>query len=882
MLTPSRLPCAGVTDYLAQRGATVALKDYAGMLQALPCRTPIAAALAFCDALEPRVAWRDAAGYGHFRHFSRLLLQEFLTEAEASVQRVASRPAEALAAAGQALLYLRAQELPKGGQLALSCVRPGIDLGALAKEQLNKGDTILLSAMAQQQQPYGMPYQGAAASFSGAPPPPFPSGPTPEAVEAEVLTVVPQLTVRVASAGGGGGSSLSALCGGGVVLRADKLANRVTAARQLDALRAFADADEGTDKSPCVDAAIRALVCGSPGDDAAALAAAPPVALPAHLVPRRAAVAAHAAALPGVNVSQRLALAAGLNRTLTLVQGPPGTGKTATACTLVRLWLASGLGPVLATSDSNVAVDNLVAGLARAGCRVLRVGRPESVRPDLLQFSLEHASGAVPLPGSAAAQQQPLPRDEQHRRMRDALKRAEVVCATCSGAGSDMLEKSSFPAVLIDEAAQATEPAALVPLCRGARVVALVGDHAQLPPTVLCRPADGSPGLAVSLFDRLARAGVPPLLLDVQYRMHPALAHFPSRAFYGGALRSGTRAAHRPPPSGFPWPARYVPLAFLPCDGAERSEGTSHVNAAEADAVAAICRGLLSTGELSASDIGVVTPYAAQVRVLRRALAPMRGPSAPGAPPALEVASVDGFQGREKEVIVFSAVRASASGGVGFLADPRRLNVMLTRAKRGLVVVGHWRTLAGERSFWGPWLEWAHDAGLVVGAPPRDVVKAAAVAAMEACARALAEAGDVAAAAAARVAGAGAYAPPEVVEASPPRRRSRSRSRSRSRRKRSYSPSRSRSRSRRRRRSRDRSDSRSRSRSRKKHKSKKHKKEKSRHRRSRSRERRRSRSRRRDTPPADAVVPADLQAERVAAPEAAPALAPPADAHANV
>jgi hypothetical protein len=869
-----RLADAGsVTEYLASRGARVALKDYAGMLQVLPQRTRLPDALAFMDALEPCVSFRDAAGYSYFRHFSRLLVQEFLTEASAALERIASRSPDALAASGLALLGVRASELPKGGQLALTSCRPGMDLAGAAKDAFNKGDFVLLAPMSAPA--YGAYPSAPQQSYGGAPygappgPPPPPavasgSGADAFAVEAEVMSVVPQFTVRVLGAGSGATSGGGALCGPGMVLRADKLANRITASRQLEALRVFADADAGSSRAAGVDATLRAIVCGDPGDAGAAVAslcAAPPD-MPAHAGARRATVAGHAATLPGVNASQRAALGAGLSRTLTLVQGPPGTGKTATAVTLVKMWLAAGLGPVLATSDSNTAVDNLVSGLHRAGARVIRVGRPEAVRPDLLALTLEYASGATPLPGSAGAGAPPLPRDEVYRRQQETLRRAEVVCATCAGAGAEAFDRLSFPCVLLDECAQATEPSALVPLTRGARCVALVGDHKQLPPTVLSREADAA-GLGVSLFDRLARCGVQPLLLDTQYRMHPALAHFPSATFYEGALRSGVRATHRPPPRGFPWPSPTVPLAFLPCDGAERADGTSHTNAAEADAVAGVVRALLAGGELSPSDIGIVTPYAAQVRLLRRALGPLRGAPLPGgAAPALEVASVDGFQGREKEVIVFSAVRASASGGVGFLADPRRLNVMLTRARRGLVVCGHWRTLSGERTFWGPWIEWAAAAGLICGMPARDAAAAAAVMALEACPRALAEAGDVAGVAAAFVATAPVIAQPKEREREK-RRRSRSRSRSRERRHRSRERSRSRerrSRSRSRSRSRKRHHhrrSRSRSRSREhkhKHKSS-HKDHKKAHRRSRSRSRsprRRSRSRSRGAPALDA------------------------------
>lgn len=113
--------------------------------------------------------------------------------------------------------------------------------------------------------------------------------------------------------------------------------------------------------------------------------------------------------------------------------------------------------------------------------------------------------------------------------------------------------------------------------------------------------------------------------------------------------------------------------------------------------VAVLCR-LLDAG-LAPECVAVITPYSAQVKLLQQLLSQdARG--------QVEVKSVDGFQGREKEVVVFSAVRASTRGGVGFLADTRRLNVALTRAKRGLVVVGSASTLQRDR-VWRAWLQWA-------------------------------------------------------------------------------------------------------------------------------------------------------------------------------
>jgi superfamily I DNA and/or RNA helicase len=144
----------------------------------------------------------------------------------------------------------------------------------------------------------------------------------------------------------------------------------------------------------------------------------------------------------------------------------------------------------LATSDSNIAVDNLLEGLINAGVRAVRLGRPDAVRPDLLQHSVDWSSTA----------------DDSYDERQRKIRSAEVVCATCIGAGSDALERFKFPAVLIDEATQATEGATLVPICRGARQLVLLGDQCQLPPTTLSNHplAAGTP-----LFTRLASEGAP-------------------------------------------------------------------------------------------------------------------------------------------------------------------------------------------------------------------------------------------------------------------------------------------------------------------------------------------------------------------------------------
>ena len=293
------------------------------------------------------------------------------------------------------------------------------------------------------------------------------------------------------------------------------------------------------------------------------------------------------------------------------------------------------------------------------------------------------------------------------------VKGAQVICATCIGAGADILSKLRLPCVLVDEATQATEAATLVPLCRGAEQLVMLGDQCQLPPTVVSRHPTA---LAASspLFNRLISDGAAPLLLDCQYRMHPAIAMLPCDLVYGGQLQTGVDGADRPAPPGFDWPRRDWPVALVPVlHGQESTEGVSKLNRTEAEATARVVDGLLRAG-VKPSEIGVISPYGAQVRVLRSLLR-----SGARDPNSVEVSSVDGFQGREKDVIVFSCVRANAGGALGFLADARRLNVAFTRARCGLIVLGNPSTLGREEgTAWWHWLRWARAHGLVCGERP--------------------------------------------------------------------------------------------------------------------------------------------------------------------
>jgi len=221
---------------------------------------------------------------------------------------------------------------------------------------------------------------------------------------------------------------------------------------------------------------------------------------------------------------------------------------------------------------------------------------------------------------------------------------------------------------------------------------------------------------AISIFSRFVGHGLDPYFLDTQFRMHPQIAAFSSQEFYHGKLQTGISETDRPKPKGFPWPHKSAGVAFINVQGPEAKDGESRCNWNEIEALTGVLANLLRAKELSVLDVGVVSPYSAQVRALRGHLRVELPKLLKGAGAnltggltgkrsnyALEIASVDAYQGREKELIIFSAVRSNEYGNLGFLSDWRRLNVMLTRARRGIIVIGDSETLRTDAT-WARWI----------------------------------------------------------------------------------------------------------------------------------------------------------------------------------
>jgi hypothetical protein len=364
-------------------------------------------------------------------------------------------------------------------------------------------------------------------------------------------------------------------------------------------------------------------------------------------------------------------------------------------------------------APSNVAVDQLTEKIHSTGLRVVRLCAKsrEAVGSLVEHLTLHYQVRHLDTPDKAELRKLQQLKDEQgelssadekkylqlkRSTEREILHNAQVIACTCVGAGDPRLQSFRFRQVLVDESTQATEPECLMPLVLGAKQVVFVGDHCQLGPVVMCKKA-AKAGLSQSLFERLVHLGIRPIRLQVQYRMHPALSEFPSNTFYEGTLQNGVTMEERTQKGlDFPWPSDKRPMFFYNCIGQEEisSSGTSYLNRWEATICEKIVTQFLKSG-IQPSQIGVITPYEGQrsylVSYMQRA-----GSLRTQLYTDLEVASVDSFQGREKDYIILSCVRSNEKQGIGFLNDPRRLNVALTRARYGVVILGNAKVLSKQ------------------------------------------------------------------------------------------------------------------------------------------------------------------------------------------
>ena len=407
--------------------------------------------------------------------------------------------------------------------------------------------------------------------------------------------------------------------------------------------------------------------------------------------------------LPQLNHSQKEGIENAINSPLFLIQGPPGTGKTVTSAAIVYHLANLDVGKILVCAPSNIAADQLSEKIEKIGLKVVRVCAKsrESISTRVEHLSLHNQLRKLEGKKEYKRFFEMLKKKEEegnvlsnkdHEKYKKLKKKAEeeiinecqVVVTTCISSFDKRLNSFRFPIVLIDEATQACESECILPLLHGAKHAIIVGDHCQLGPVVLCKNA-AKAGLKMSLFERLVKLKIKPHMLQVQYRMHPKLSEFPSNTFYDGNLQNGVNSDERIYFNvNFPWPNVKKPTFFYHIVGKEEfsASGTSYLNREEADFIEVIVKTLLKC-TVKPEQIGIITPYEGQrCYIVSRMLKNC-------ASTEIEVSSVDSFQGREKDYIIMSCVRSNNHHGIGFLDDPRRLNVSLTRARYGLILVGN-------------------------------------------------------------------------------------------------------------------------------------------------------------------------------------------------
>ena len=396
-----------------------------------------------------------------------------------------------------------------------------------------------------------------------------------------------------------------------------------------------------------------------------------------------------------------------------IVHGPPGTGKTTTLVEAIYETLRRE-NQVLVCAQSNMAVDWISEQLVDRGVNVLRIGNPTKVNDKMLSFTYERRFADHPDYPQLWSIRETIRKLRQNRNRRrdegfhqkvERLKsrateleirinaqlfgEARVIASTLTGSANRLLSGQKFGTLFIDEAAQALEPACWIAIRKASRVI-LAGDHCQLPPTVKSIAALRG-GLGTTLMERIVKQKPETVtLLKTQYRMNEQIMRFSSDWFYGGMIEAAPQVRFRGI-LDLDNPMTWIDTSAVAGKEEFVGESFGRINRAEADMTLDVLQEYFTRiGKARVLeeriDVGVISPYRAQVQLLRRLIRkkeffkPYRG--------LISVNTVDGFQGQERDVIVISLVRANADGQIGFLSDLRRMNVAITRARMKLMIMG--------------------------------------------------------------------------------------------------------------------------------------------------------------------------------------------------
>ena len=434
-----------------------------------------------------------------------------------------------------------------------------------------------------------------------------------------------------------------------------------------------------------------------------------------------------------------------------LIHGPPGTGKTTTIVEVILQLVKLG-NKILVVAPSNIAVDNIGEKLIyyksilsgkdskyNLDFDLCRIGHPARLLPSVISNCLDtkvENSDNTQFVKKVKREMDKIKRelqkvDYKEKEKKFALKqelkdkkedikgsykntvfdiyrKANIILSTCVSSGENYLnmaisKENPFDYIVIDECAQGTECLCWVPILQGKKAI-LAGDHLQLPPTIKSKNAEYV--LSYTLFDRMISTYGDKVtrLLDTQYRMNEKIMKFSSEELYEDKLIADKNVKNHTLKDLIS--ERYKndknileeinslddfgifdkPLVLLNTSGLEffetkDPETLSSFNIGETDLCKRMVDYLKDKLKAENKDIGIITPYSAQVANLSHKITQdeYRG---------LEISTVDGFQGREKEIIILSLVRSNQKHQVGFLSDKRRLNVAITRPRRMLVVIG--------------------------------------------------------------------------------------------------------------------------------------------------------------------------------------------------
>ena len=408
-----------------------------------------------------------------------------------------------------------------------------------------------------------------------------------------------------------------------------------------------------------------------------------------------------------------------------IVHGPPGTGKTTTLVEAIYETLRRE-SQVLVCAQSNMAVDWISEKLVDRGVNVLRIGNPTRVNDKMLSFTYERRFEAHPDYEMLWALRKAIREVRANRKKgdqkfhqkverlkeratelelrikNDLFSEARVIACTLVGSTSHLLDGQKYGTLFIDEAAQALEAACWIPIRRVSRVI-LAGDHCQLPPTIKCYEALKA-GLGKTLMERIVEIHPEAVtLLKIQYRMNDKIMRFSSHYFYDGQVESAPDVKFRsildmdipmtwidtsefelPPDSQISFKEEFVGESF------------GRINKAEAElTLLALQNYFNKIGKQrlldERIDVGIISPYRAQVQLLRRML--MKWEFFKPFRRQISINTVDGFQGQERDIIVISMVRSNDEGQIGFLRDLRRMNVAITRARMKLIILGDRETM---------------------------------------------------------------------------------------------------------------------------------------------------------------------------------------------